>query len=1031
LSFVRTPGPRPGAMALVSATFCAACVFAPPAAAQVPATVDALVEQLAAGAHLPGKKDLPQNFDVFRLGWALWDTNELAAGYHGAIAQLIKSAKTPGLGPSQHYLDVAAAVPCSLPYLTPTGAIHPQLQALFDVVLDSPFSRFNLPGDLVPALGTPGINLLCTQDTVFSPVRDPVTGAVTTWDYPGLAGIVAQFPPASAWPGMRLIQNIGFANNPGFPIGDYDYAFEHPLITRPGTPEFVTGSDALAVYVQSDIVDDLLDGNGAVLDPGLVDRLLYFAPLSMAHPEVAALLRQSIQKQVSAYPDGYALSFSVGGEFSFAPPIKQGSPAGCTATDAPCVPLNGSSTADAYYCHLPNSDYSSASLDHFRSWLSDRYGALAALKAAWNAALPPGCTTITSCPSVSPLAAVAYKPLGPGAVNWSRILADWNEFQADQLTAARVFQYVAAKQARPDGAMHLLQSDPRGADEAAQRSDGISLSTFLPATTPLGELPSRLKKVALHGVSWGEPMDFPLFGMKQDVAAGFSGGQAGWPSAYLPATFHEDHARRMLGEFLTLGVNAVGLAYFEAIGNWNVKDGLFTHDCPALPGKQDLNMAACLGAEAEVLQERLAFMTPWRSPLLIHTGSWAGDSPGIDLYNSYTAAPIASLMAVLADEQVQYAPFAQLDGLEDLWLPSTRDVLMVPFLPELNQVRLREYQMLAQAHGLHLVLLVDAAKEAELNLQSCYTLSSPATDYHVALLPVPFQAECAAPLVHAVVVFHGTAQNASYEMLRSSILLSDLLVTRPLRPVRAESSPGVLAHGVDVTVTTDGMNLLACATNTRSKPQSFTLVPAAPGFAYSIPEGASPTVPLTQSQSLLRYVKAAVPPHAISNLAQALDAAVDQAAARVTNLGTVAPTFDTRAAQQLVLQLGTLSSQAEPEKVLAGLVRLHRMAFIRADPAPGEQLLVSVVTLDRKPLQGAPVQLEFVLQQHARRNGVTAHASFPNDPKAGTVTLSVTKPADTIWDFALPGKAIPSGNLVEVQVQHPLHFSQARTLVAP
>src|SRR5262249_53349281 len=159
------------------------------------------------------------------------------------------------------------------------------------------------------------------------------------------------------------------------------------------------------------------------------------------------------------------------------------------------------------------------------------------------------------------LKAVQYPPLGAGPVKWTTILDDWAAFQAEQLRAARVWQYDVAKQAHPGRPMCLYEASPAGADEAALLSDGVSLGTFLPAGTPLGELPSRVKKVALHAATYGESLSFPLFGMKQDSAAGFSGGGSDWPTAYLPATFDENHSRRMLHEFLTLGVNAVGLAY--------------------------------------------------------------------------------------------------------------------------------------------------------------------------------------------------------------------------------------------------------------------------------------------------------------------------------------------------------------------------------------------------------------------------------------------------------------------------------------
>src|SRR5262249_1903877 len=160
---------------------------------------------------------------------------------------------------------------------------------------------------------------------------------------------------------------------------------------------------------------------------------------------------------------------------------------------------------------------------------------------------------------------------------------------------------------------------------------------------------------------------------------------------------------------------------------------------------------------------------------------------------------------------------------------------------------------------------------------------------------------------------------ASPDVLRLAVQLTDLLVTRPLRPVRAESSPGVLAHGVDVNVSTDGMNLLVNATNTLATPQSFTLVPAAPRFTYTIPDASTPPAagrrPATraQSESMLRYVRAAIPPNAIPSLTPALNQAVAAAAAAVANLATQAPTFDTRAAQQLLLRLGTLSTQSQPE----------------------------------------------------------------------------------------------------------------------
>jgi hypothetical protein len=1004
----------------------------PRAAAQAPKTVPALIESMLPAAQLPGNKDVPANLDVFRLGWALWDTGELCAGYNGAVAELIKTATTPGLEPSRIYTQVDAQVPCSLPYLAAGGGVHPELQAFFDVVLDSEFSRFDLPGDLPAALGTPGINLLSVQDTVFSPVRDAQTGAVTTWDYPGLSEIVSHFPPPGAWPGLRLIQNIGFANNPGFPVGDYDWAFEHPLISKPGSPEAVTGSDAFTAWVQSDLVDDIVS-DGSLVDGGVIDKLLYFAPMSMLYPDVAALLAQSIQERVALFPDALIDYYSVGGEFWFAAPIEANTWPGCTPVDAPCDDDSQLPPALSYYCHLTNCDYSGHSLAHFRSWLADRYGTMAALQAAWNAKIPGGCATIVGCAAVSPLQAVLYPPLGAGPVSWKVIHDDWVAFQAAQLRAARVWQYGVAKASAPDRSMNLYEGDPAGADEAAQLSDGVSLGTFLPATTPLGELPSRVKEIALHGAAYGESVSFPLFGMKQDVAAGPSGPPQDWPTAWLPGTFHEDHARRTLDEFLTLGVHSVGLAYFEAIANWNIKDGLFTHDCPALPGPQDLNMAQCLGAEVDALQDRLAFMAPWRSPLLLHTGTWASNESGADINDYYASPPISTLLSTLADEQVQWAPFAQVDGLDDLWLPATREVLMVAFLPELDAAAVAYDRVWAATHGLHLVLLMDSAKEAQLGLQGCYTLEAPAGGFHLTLLPVPQQAACASPLVHAAFVVEGAAADVTSGALRQAIELADLLATRPLRPVRAESSPGVLAHGVDVSVASDGMNLLVCATNTLPMPQTFALVPALPEptFKWTFPEGSAPPVPLAQSEALLRYARAAIPANAISSLPQALDQAVAGAVQAVLDLGTIAPTYDVRAAQQLLLRLQQLNSHTQPEKVLAGLLRLRRMPFVRAEAAGPGLLKVSVVGLDRTPVEGAHVQLEFVLQEHARRDGITLTASAPGDPLAGTVTLSIAPPAVAPWDFIQAGKVMPSENLIEVQAQHPAFFSQGSTLYVP
>jgi hypothetical protein len=852
---------------------------------------------------------------------------------------------------------------------------------------------------------------------------------------------------------MKLTQNIGFANNQALGTGEYDFNFEHPLIWGPVVLD--TGSSpAHSPFLGrqlADLVDDYADPDHV---GDLVDSYWFrHYPMNMAFPEVSELLAASIKERVTVYDDKLIDFNSIGGEFYLQLPtqvkikdlgIDPAHLAKCTGSSGVCM----AQVKTHYLACLSVTDYSAPSLRNFRYWLQFRrdepYDTIDDLKEAWNTNSTFTCTgSVVDCTMINPAFA-------PDFIDWETapeygglqvVLNDWLAFQEEQFRDAQFYQYTIAKAFNPQVPAYNLVHSERGTLD----SDGFSSNFWYgPEVLADEDRTSFLKLAALRGASYGESVNFPLFVMPSEPAmpgCEIDDHEADWPTDFRSKCYDTDQAIRTLNEMLTVGVDSVGFAYFENGFNLNLSNQQF--GSPPVPF-----LEAMISRTEEQLEERL-FMTPWRSPLLVHVDA-----------DKLQDASTKTVLDTLSEQQVQFAPFTlpeAVETLDDLWLTSARKVLLLPFV-KLDQAKLHKYQQWALDHEWDLVVMTDLTTAGTLGIDP----SEDVCDFSnfnnvypwfvdVDITYDDLNCESGEPR-HRLCIFGGAptpvpsvVRAALEEIIPWIESETDGVASRPVRayPTTDPTPPEELEafEDIDLTVSCDGINYLVAATNVGTSSRDVrlrveTLYDSGTGFGPDAAAYQMVTLPtLAAGESVLQYIPRDFPD---DDLIDDLDAAVTAAVADVAALD---PDFDTRAAKSLLKLFPLLDSMEHPEKVLAGLLRLERMTFLEFS-ATGTTGSIEARTLHADsavPGMGAVVraktQAEFALHRHARRAYQTSTTGF-------LTSIDLLPPTDAkTWDFGaatqdyepLPEFVVndvaAAQNVVKIQVLNKVFLTVGGTVV--
>jgi len=1062
-----------------------------------PPTLDELVEALVASAPPPGRKDLASTLRPIAVGYALWDTAEARAGYNGRIAGLVLEALA-GCPPSPSYTELEQDENTTPLREAEPGGAESLENPIYPFLFTAEFSRFSYTGpgnDFDLAFNAPGsdaIDFFASQNTVFSPHDACAAGfgsGVSPYGFPTLKGPIAALAQAR---GLTWTQNVGFANNFAFPTGHHEFALGHPMITKHALvppldlPGYDHGHSPDPLdprqYQVVPLPWDLLYLGGVT--PGEVPESFFNIPMNLVHPEVASMLKTSIRQAVqAAFPYDAGLRYNtIAGEFFVAWKRNRGFDGGVFG---PPVDCDGAIDETNYFPCLANTDYSDHSYAHFRRWLAERYGDPQALADAWGWPAIGSCADVSSCAAIDPLAAEA------AGADLQAVYDDWKAFQEHQEVEARAFQYRAAEEVRPQGDHFTLEHDVQGFDLGALRSDGVASGNWYADNATRLATMTPMKKRALHAATYGESLNFPVFGMPRDLdfldpfvpcEEVPEGGNV--PDTFLPPCWDEAFSRRTLHEFLALGVDSLGLAYWENVANWTLDNGSESGlasttagdggtPTDGVPIDADVarwtirngflgvagsgNLAQVLAQEAALWRTRRAFMGPWRSPMLVAIGAAASDDTGGAGTTPYVPLPVDAggvplgegptgmtdwVVELLGRQQVHYAPYHADDALDDLWAPRERELFFTPFDPALTEDALAEQRARTAALGLDLLAFTD--------VPTLERMLDDGLEFEL-LFTFPF---VDGPLVHVLLDTSGPIQDlwafpmdtpAAIQAIQVGLegnLVAALegTLSRALRPVTARV-PGTndLVDTVDLTVAHDGLNLLVHASTTERAagvPQTFELavdpsLVVDPVKGHEVEGGATITdlgLADPKGEGLgtrLVFVEADVDTSGITLGevdAALLDVELDLDAREIEG-------YDVSAARLLADELAVLRN-AQPlrvGKILAGLARLDRMILARYEPLTAE-----VVCADRSgdPVSGARVQLEFPMQHRARR-------AAPDTGVGGRSKLDVSPvPGARTWDFVAEVYVEPDPDdgdthLMAIEVQHPSWASQTSIVVDP
>lgn len=970
----------------------------------------AWLEELALQAYPPGAKETPENVHPLRFGWMLEDTGELRGGSYGVVAELAK-------------LHFAGQGPVAYASLEQGGISTrwQELGAFYDGRYWAPHGSFG-DGDLERALAAPAVDFLAVDGSVFAPTAAAEEEGPGVWPYPGL---LEELAPEARRRGVSLAAAAGFTNDSRRAAGEWQYNYARPLVTL---RERILGKRKP------------YDAVGLLGHPEEISRPFFYRPLSILWPDVAAAVEADLRARVLALggeQDPFAYHI-----VGLPTHLFGGEPLPSDARIRTDRRMRGAE----YHARLSVTDYSDASIIHFRRWLELRHGTdeagLADLGRAWRAEGRLGNQArILLCPFVDPLyASYVVTDFGP-------LLADWTAFQREQILRGVIpFQVAAAKSARPDQQVALHATSPDELERALLGSDAGVLRAHHGDGATAGQIPGPLKRVLLHGVTYGDPLHLPFttFPRAGGTCWG-AGSEDERPDPFTPPCWDVDGARRGLIEATLLGADSLGVASFEGGNRTNIIDGNVGE-----PGESRTLMDV-LGAEVEGLRPLAAGTSPWRSPILVHTGEVKGGAdlesfhaphPGIPYFDP-NAGSTERLFEALANRQVQFAPFANLEALGDLWVASEREVLVSAFVTDLGHDDIARYAEVARAQGLEVVLLLEFAQGMRLfpgGVQGAPIAGDAAgprllgwraeiegQEMQIWLLH-PSQrgdaVEALEPLAdHLIAMTSGGARPVRATFLPDPITaeLPESLFPPPFDPEPEGAGPpspfwlGILEPEpearLDVTVASDGLALWVGVTNAEDERVRFVLecdleVPA-PLAGRTVPQ--EPQV-LAPGESRAFRLAPVLAEEQAASLALALDEARTAVDARE------AQGFDVTTARGILDHLRGLPREGRGGHLAALLVRLHRLPFLRFDVTGGEErVLLEVVDLAGRPLPDCRVQVEYVLQLRARRD-------FGPTDEFGRAFLDCARlpiEAAPTWDFTLLDYVRPARSLVEVHVQDP------------
>jgi hypothetical protein len=242
-----------------------------------------------------------------------------------------------------------------------------------------------------------------------------------------------------------------------------------------------------------------------------------------------------------------------------------------------------------------------------------------------------------------------------------------------------------------------------------------------------------------------------------------------------------------------------------------------------------------------------------------------------------------------------------------------------------------------------------------------------------------------------------------------------------VRPVQVTDPVNPTFDGFDVSVMTDGLNLLVSVANVKDSIGGSAARQAdvtvsqdvinrfGGAFTSYVVDGGSMQLPVGESD--VRYIRALIRPHNNADY----NAAILNAQAKLTALATAS--YDVTAGQTLADQLSALVANRK-ERGVAGLMRLNRMVFGKVSLQAAAYLKLEVADLDGNPVAGAPVQTEFVYRNRTRRYEGKTNASgarvFYKSPPATAV----------VWNFDTDQYYAPADRLLEIHFQHPDYKTQ-------
>jgi hypothetical protein len=232
------------------------------------------------------------------------------------------------------------------------------------------------------------------------------------------------------------------------------------------------------------------------------------------------------------------------------------------------------------------------------------------------------------------------------------------------------------------------------------------------------------------------------------------------------------------------------------------------------------------------------------------------------------------------------------------------------------------------------------------------------------------------------------------------------LVVSPSQPPTSRVHTNIVTDGLNYFVSLSNRDDVQTVTNIQLQPHFEVTNRMAPTVSGFVPDIAGP-YSLGPKNSLRIYFKAVIPgSYTATDLGNEL-------AQILTNLNTLGGQgFEVVAGLELHAFATAISAAQYPERVIAGIMRLRKMIFMKATRTGGS-IAIEVVRQDGSVVQNASVQLLHLINAHEEQDAGVTDAT-------GKATVTVGAMSAQRWDFfnqvwAVPA-ATPATDPVEVHV---------------